>query len=380
MFCPKCGAETGANAKFCPSCGYKLEDMSDLQTLPDSKQEPDSAAEAADGPGAPKQNEEARKAQGSGPKVHHRPRPKVIAGIVAAIVVIALVAGVHGGETDASGTGSQSSADGIFASAEQQDSDTSANSSAVKEYTVSDIKVSTDAGAIPRITCTVTNNTEQIGKDVGFEVKGKVTAKDNYGEDVEVEQHLDVIETSTGSSETIPYLYPGANTIEFIPTYQNNILASYETDNEESDVQDFTLNDIRDISVEIEGESDQYDPSQFIELKDGEFDLQLNKEVDEYSQSQLTATITNKTDYKWKNVTIYVVAIDKNGQYAHFTSMSGDGKNTDAFSVEPLSGEYFNSGETKELSSGYGSDLDVDHFEVERILVEKELGSSESDS
>ena len=111
-------------------------------------------------------------------------------------------------------------------------------------------------------------------------------------------------------------------------------------------------------------------------LDEDEYTAELQMALDG-NYPVLNLTLTNNTDYRWANATVYVVAIDANGQRAHYTS--GD-SNSAAFSVGPLGEQYFKVGETKEMQTGYSSDLNVDHFEISRVVVQKELVDTGSDS
>ena len=238
---------------------------------------------------------------------------------------------------------------------------------------MSDLEVDVDAAEGPKVTCTVTNNSEQIAQDVSIGATGTYITTNNYGDEVENEGSLDLICTEAGSN-AIPYLFPGENEIELIPSDLDNIVASY-SNGYTGETQNYRLQDLTDVVVTVSG-GRVLDPSQYAVLDEDEYTAELQMALDG-NYPVLNLTLTNNTDYRWANATVYVVAIDANGQRAHYTS--GD-SNSAAFSVDPLGEQYFKVGETKEMQTGYSSDLNVDHFEISRVVVQKELVDTGSDS
>lgn len=378
MFCPNCGASVNDEAKFCPECGAKLKDASETPTTSSATQEPEKAPTTT----VAEKVQENNSTSPSYTKPSSKSRRPIIIliAIIAVIVIIAVFIGARScGSSDTSNAGDNSATQATETQSSEADTDSESSSTqsegAYENFTVSNIKVSTESGKIPRITCTITNNSDKFAKDIKFEVDGKATVKDNYGEDVEMQKALKVIETSTGSNYTIPYLFPGENEIEFIPTYMDNIVATYKASDSNSETQNITLADISDVEIELYG-TPNYDASQYIELEEDDYELTLTTGLDKSSSPTLTATITNKTDYKWKNVYVYVVGIGKDGDYAKNTSTASTAEYSIAFDASPLATQHINVGQSKELSETYSSYLDVDHFKVVRIVVEKELGSS----
>lgn len=398
MFCPKCGKKVPEGSAFCPSCGAKLA----VSTKADAGQETKEAPKAAAAPkadGAVKQDGEktAGTAAGFAPGAKagstakslgavagaskKGSRNKIIAIAAAAVVVLVLAFGVIGpmlNPAPEGGTGDQYQS-GV--NAPDPDSDDSADEDSSRDpggeryqqFTVSDLEIETDAADGPKVTCTITNNSEQIAQDVGISATGTYITTNNYGDEVENEDSLDLICTEAGSN-TIPYLFPGENEIELIPSDLDNIVASY-SNGYTGETQNYRLQDLTDVVVTVSG-GRVLDPSQYAVLDEDEYTAELQMALDG-NYPVLNLTLTNNTDYRWANATVYVVAIDANGQRAHYTS--GD-SNSAAFSVGPLGEQYFKVGETKEMQTGYSSDLNVDHFEISRVVVQKELVDTGSDS
>lgn len=237
------------------------------------------------------------------------------------------------------------------------------------DTTVSNIKIDPDAAGGPKVTLTVTNNRPQIIKEAEIEAMGTYTISDEYGDEVEDTGKLSLICTEQGTNK-IPYLLPGKNTIELIPETQDNIVATNWNDYTE-ETQTYRLQDLNDIDISI-GAHILIDPDQYAVLDEDDYEINLDLARNNGSPA-INATITNKTDYRWHEATVYLVAIDANGQLAH---MVDGGKNSAAFSAGPLTERYFNVGETKEIQLNYLDGLDVDHFEVQRVVVQKETAKA----
>lgn len=232
--------------------------------------------------------------------------------------------------------------------------------------TVSNIKIDPNAAGGPKVTLTVTNNLHQIIMDAQIEATGTYTISDEYGDEVENTSKLALICTEQGTS-TIPYLLPGKNKIELIPESQDNIVAAnWNKYTEERQV--YRLQDLNDIDISI-GAHVLLDPDQYAALDEDDYEIDLSMARNNNSPV-INATITNKTNYRWEEAQVYIAAIDANGQFAH---MIDGGKNSAAFFTGPLTERYFNVGETKEVQLSYLDGLDVDHFEVQRVVVKKDL-------
>lgn len=237
------------------------------------------------------------------------------------------------------------------------------------DTTVSNIKIDPDAAGGPKVTLTVTNNRPQIISDAQIEATGTYTISDEYGDEAENTGKLSLICTEQGTN-TIPYLLPGKNKIELIPESQDNIVATNWNEYTE-ETQVYRLQDLNDIDISI-GAHILIDPDQYAVLDEDDYEINLDLARNNGSPA-INATITNKTDYRWHEATVYLVAIDANGQLAH---MVDGGKNSAAFSAGPLTERYFNVGETKEIQLNYLDGLDVDHFEVQRVVVQKETAKA----
>lgn len=365
MFCPKCGKEIPANCTFCPNCGTKPHaSTAGARKAAPGRQVPGPARHAAH-PGRP-------------------PLVPLVAGVaaiaVAALVVVPALTGNASPFSAIAGAGgheavaeeASSGAGGLWGDGAAGSSDEEGKGSdgltkkRYEDYTVSDVRVEPDAEAGPRIVCTVTNNTDRIGQGVGVSASGTLTVVDDYGDEQTTEESLDVITTASGST-TVPYLFPGENEVELIPSDQGNVVASY-TSSYSGETQRYGLDDVSDVTVDASG-GKTLDPDQYAVLDADDYDIELTQELG----GVLKAKITNNTDYKWKSVQVYVVAVDRNGNLAHETNSEYNGV---AFQCGPLSEQYFNPGDTKEMSDSFNSSLDVDHFEVTRVVVEKELGKA----
>lgn len=385
MFCPKCGKKVADGVTFCPACGTRLGgeggQIPQGKAAPQAGQAPqrETAPQAAQGEAKPG----SQKGEG-----HKRKAP--VAAIIASIAVIVVVAAaavgflvLRGNGTDTGDSAAQDDQQaGVTAPEPDQEEDgdeegaaddsaddtnpTDPGSDRFEELTVSDVTVDADAPEGPKVTLTVTNNQAQIVKDTYITANGTFTVTNNYGDEVENEDSLDLICTEEGSN-TIPYLFPGENKIELIPYGQDNIVTSY-TNGYTDETQSYRLQDLNSVDVSVSAGS-LLDPDQYAVLDPDEYGVELQMALDGHTPV-LNVSLTNKTDYRWKSATVYFVAIDANGQRAHNTNSSS---NSEAFSVGPVSEQYFKVGETKQMQTNYSSDLNVDHFEVQRVVVEKEL-------
>lgn len=434
MHCPSCGKKTPAGASFCPSCGAKLPDQGshpDQEPQPNDTTQPDRTAQQAEQSNETDQPDQATRQQAQRPvgqaQADHAAKqesetsrvPNGAAGTTGAtsddkphlaiakrkkgnrklfaILAVVLVAGAAYGawsmlgnsnastsepDAQASTTSDQSRDDSENKKGQSSDKSskkTSNDSNSEKsddpaisrfdDTTVSGIKIDPDAASGPKVTLTVTNNRHQIIKDARIEATGTYTINDEYGDEVEDEGKLSLICTEQGT-DTIPYLLPGKNTIELIPETQDNIVATNWNDYTE-EMQTYRLQDLDDIDISI-GAHYLLDPDQYAVLDEDDYEIDLDMALNNNSPV-INATITNKTDYRWHEATVYIVAIDANGQLAH---MIDGANNSAAFVAGPLTEQYFNVGETKEIQQGYTDGLDVDHFEVRRVVVQKETAKT----
>ena len=364
MFCPKCGKEIPDQSTFCSHCGASV------STNNSSK--------------------------GSGSSANNSQKPKKktapIVAIVAAVAVLAILAFVVVPNVFGQGNPQTSSkekteqkadndkkADNKKADSKDEDSEASDKNSdgttkkRYEDFTVSDVKVVTEGVKTPEITFTVTNNTDQIAQNVSVSAEATYSFLDNYGDEDTAETGLDVISTENGNS-SLPYVFPGENEFTLVPSDRDNIVATHSSDYTK-ETQKYTLKDVSDVTVNVDGGS-FIDANQYAVLSPDEYDVDLKMSAGSGYSPELTVTITNNTDYKWRSVSVYVVAIGKDGELAQVPNGSS---NSDAFHCGPLSEQYFNPGESKEMRDGYSSTLDVDHFEVQRVIVQKEMGKSSDD-
>lgn len=392
MHCPSCGKEAPEGASFCPSCGEKL---------PNQTSKPNQGLQAANAvekpcqaPHIPNSATDAPKAASAAQPhtaiVKRKKGPRKLLAVLAIVVLAGAVYGAWSILGTSNANTSEPDAQAAKTSAHEKDtgadkndkpSDQPNTGSSSKENnkqtlgrfsdtTVSNIKIDPNAAGGPKVTLTVTNNLHQIIKDAQIEATGTYTISDEYGDEVENTGGLSLICTEQGTS-TIPYLLPGKNKIELIPESQDNIVATnWNKYTEETQV--YRLQDLNDIDISI-GAHVLLDPDQYAVLDEDDYEIDLSMARNNNSPV-INATITNKTNYRWEEAQVYIAAIDANGQFAH---MIGGGKNSAAFFTGPLTERYFNVGETKEVQLSYLDGLDVDHFEVQRVVVKKDLVKTE---
>lgn len=102
------------------------------------------------------------------------------------------------------------------------------NKDRYESFTVSDVKVITEDTKTPKITCTVTNNTDLIAVNVGYSVEGEYTFLDDYSDEETGSDSIYMLCTQSGKN-SIPYLFPGENEIELVPTDKNNVVITYRS-------------------------------------------------------------------------------------------------------------------------------------------------------
>lgn len=395
MHCPSCGKEVPGGASFCPNCGGKIPREETVEgttqapqsggageTLPVAHEDSSKAGEGDRGARDGRSATVAQPTPGAQPARAKRGRRDALMTVLGVALVAALVFGVTsllGGFGGQGAAGDDQQAPITEPDPDQQDGradeeDSSSQddggdepgSGRFEELTVSDVEVDADAPEGPKVTLTVTNNQDQIVVGSHISVSGTYTVTNNYGDEVENEGNLDLICTERGTRE-IPYLFPGENELELIPTTQDNIVASY-TNSYTRETQSYRLQDLNGIEVSV-GSGRLIDPDQYAVLDEGDYTIDLQMALDGNSPV-LNVALTNDTDYRWRSATVYLVAVGADGRRA---TRIGSDSNSAAFSVGPVSESYFNVGEAKQMQAGYSSDLDVDHFEIQRVIVEKEL-------
>lgn len=116
-------------------------------------------------------------------------------------------------------------------------------------------------------------------------------------------------------------------------------------------------------------------PDEYIKMTPDDYDIEFKMSNGQGGRgNEVTATITNKTDYKWREVQVYISAIGKDGEVAEVVG-EDDYRQSNGYLIGPMREEYLNPGESKDITVSYG-DLDVDHFEVTYVIVQKEMGKS----
>lgn len=412
MHCPQCGKEVTLPALFCPNCGAKLPqsgpekaDATAVSPTPMNSSYNDATQANKINNTQPFGQSTARHAgshsysatQGSTPQDQYNdpavvpvkkkpPLPLIaIVGVLLVAVVVFGVSRLIGGSGNNSAAKPQAKPtaaplneetdEGEGSGSSAQDGMDDSDFGRFKELVVSDIKIDTKSADGPKITCTVTNNQKQILLGSTYEVTGSFKIRDNYGDEKTQESYLDVFCTASdnGYSEAVPYLFPGKNTLEFIPKSRDNIVTTHTSDYT-GETQTYRLDDLDEVSIDFEP-WDRIDSAQYAVLTPDDYAADL-KMTNVGSTPHLRMSLTNKTNYRWRSATAFLVAIGPDGQRAHYIDTED---NLAAFKVGPLQEEYFNVGETKhsdKLDTEYSKNLNVDHFEIRYIVVEKELQKS----
>lgn len=265
----------------------------------------------------------------------------------------------------------QSSSSEAASSNSDSDSAKSESNNPNENFTVKDVKVETTGVNAPKITCTVTNNTKFFYRNVRANIEGSFLVKDEYGDEKTNTEYLGVIcisnpYFSTGNPLWELCLLPGDNEMTFIPANTNDVVATLHTN--KGDDQNFTLEDCKDIKVNVfdghiaEGEG-------MTMLRPDEFEVEINTALTDGDNS-VSAEITNKTDYKWKSASIYLIAVAKDGSIA---VDAGGTSNLSAFLQKPLLATYMKPGTTEQTDSlTYDDYPQFDHFEVVGVIVQKD--------
>ena len=266
--------------------------------------------------------------------------------------MLALAAGCSGG--------SSQSSSGTVPSSKSSSSGPTNNPH--ENMTVSDIEIVETGLNAPKVTCVITNNTSFTYKNTSLNIEGTFTVKDEYGDAKTDTENLDMFVTTCAPL----YVTPGANQVEFIPNDQN-IVASYRGN--KGDTQNLTLADCEKIAITVR-EGTPLDEQEVAILSPDEYEIAISMAMDG-GQPVVSAEITNKTDYKWKEVDVKLVAVTKDGSFSRIDKNSS---NEVAFNVGALKATYMKPSTTEKMSSqNYASALNVDHFEIAYVYVTKDV-------
>ena len=267
--------------------------------------------------------------------------------------MLALVTGCSGGSSQSSSGTPPSS----------KSSSSGPTNNPHENMTISDVEIVETGLNAPKVTCTLTNNTSFTYKNTSLNVEGTFTVKDEYGDAKTDTERLDMFTTSCAPL----YITPGANHVEFMPRDQDNIVASYRGN--KGDTQNLTLADCEKIVITVH-EGSPLDERQVAILNPDEYEIAINMAM-ENGYPTVSAEITNKTDYKWKEVDVKLVAVTKDGSFSRIDKNSS---NEVAFNVGALKATYMKPGTTEKMNSQqYDKALNVDHFEVAYVYVVKDV-------
>lgn len=267
--------------------------------------------------------------------------------------MLALVTGCSGGSSQSSSGTAPSS----------KSSSSGPTNNPHENMTVSDIEIVETGLSAPKVTCVITNNTSFTYKNTSLSIEGTFTVRDEYGDAKTDTENLDMFVTTCAPL----YVTPGANQVEFIPNDQNNIVASYRGN--KGDTQNLTLADCEKIAITVR-EGTPLDEQEVAILNPDEYEMAISMAMDG-GHPVVSAEITNKTGYKWKEVDVKLVAVTKDGSFSRIDKNSS---NKVAFNVGALKATYMKPGTTEKTDSqGYDSSLNVDHFEIAYVYVTKDV-------
>lgn len=258
---------------------------------------------------------------------------------------------------------------------------------AYEDFTIKDVKYETDASGQPMLTCTFTNNTDKIAEYVYFDITGSFMAKDNYGEesnsDADLKLYCQNCPTYNGvKANEASYLMPGDTKLEFIPVDQNNIVYTYGTSGSDDEMK-VGLSDFTNFTIDASC-SNWADVSQCAVIDEDEYELEPALNIQQNSNPYITAKITNESSEYWSNATIYVKLLDGNGNRAT-NSANASADNQYAFIM--LSCSYLAPGASsdqlaenasKGLTTNISKNLNVGNFEIQRVVVQKDLSKTSS--
>lgn len=330
MFCPKCGKKIADGVSFCPECGARI------------------AAAQETTPGADTQNSQAQVASSAIAKKKRSKKPLAIL-----IVLLVVAAGAFVGWRVLASQG-----DTVIA-----EDDTSGNEPGVEAYedfTVGEVTYA-DGGAGPRLEFTVTNNTDETIVDASFSVKGEYAITDEYGDKGTTSGDLNLICWTPGRGTAIAYLEPGENDVVLIPDNTAGVVATFGA--EQGDVQDIDLDEVENIEVEVSGGQDLDSNVEILTPRECDLELSLNPD------GTVNGTLTNNTEDRWREVTVYARLLDSDGGPCAPLSW---GSNRDAF-YSWLDAEYVKPGADADLSGNLPRDVEPSKIEAMYIVVDKDV-------
>ncbi|EEA89277.1 hypothetical protein COLSTE_02564 [Collinsella stercoris DSM 13279] len=238
---------------------------------------------------------------------------------------------------------------------------------AYEDLEVSGIKADDEEGLGRCVKLTVTNNTDEIARNVEITATGDFEIVDEYGDKdkTQLEMTLSCWSPGYGTGGTIAYLMPGENEVVLLAEKGDGTVASYTPDN--GDEQKFGLEDASDIEIETGG-WEQLEQNYDI-LTPEECDLTIDIAPD----GKLSGTITNNTEDRWRKAEVFLRAEDGNGgPGGALLKMASDDLRT-SFSYADVYAEYVKPGATVDLVSEVGARSEAPRAEAIYVLVEKDV-------
>ena len=360
-FCKNCGKKLPEDAFFCPSCGTKNEPVAEDAAPSEPTLPVDAKTDVA------VRDNEAQPAPRKGGK----------GKLIAAAALVLVVGG--GAAVFASGAlapkeppAKQDVADGSKASSDETRGDHLVKTR-YDDLEADDVVIADDVYARPGVRFKMKNNTGEVLKDAIVRVYGTYKVLDSYGDEQLKEDEISMVVAETGSTN-IPRVLPGESTVELIPCDVDGVVGTHKS-TYTGDEQQYRLEDMESVRVEVAFAS-RTGSEEYPELKKDDYKVDLTMMVNDYNNPLLKVRITNQTNYKWRMARVYTVGVAADGSIARRSGSSGVAS---AYDCTDRLFEYLNPGESKEVEVSYHGDLDVDHFEVTRVVVEKELGSESED-
>lgn len=367
MYCPKCGQPVGDGDTFCKSCGAPLQNgaapaapenhtppLREVATAPTP--EPNDEPTVYDMPSQPADGNAAVPATQKPavpPMAPDRPKKKRSKKplIFVIILILLVIAGIVAWRVLTSKPGRI---------AEQDQSGTA--ETVYEDFEVGDIQLLTDGDLGPRLELTITNNTDELVTNVSFDATGDVSITDEYGDSGTVNEGLDLVCWTPGAGTSIAYLEPGENTITLIPEYDSGVVASYTP--ESGDEQDFQLDDVENIKIEIDGHRTLKSGQQLLTPEECGVDIEISPD------GTVTGTITNNSDVRWRSATVYLRAENSDGTPALRVY---DDETYTAFQYGELKAEYLRPGDTVDLEPYSNSNYEPARVEAIYVIVEEDV-------
>lgn len=337
MFCPKCGKKAPEGSSFCPSCGSPLtekESTVNVESTPDDSSEPSLAPV---------------------PMKKKRSKRPLIAAVAIALVAV-------GGFMCIRALAAPKEDPHVTKQAES-----GVEEEAYEDLEVSGIKADDEEGLGRCVKLTVTNNTDEIARNVEITATGDFEIVDEYGDKdkTQLEMKLSCWSPGYGTSGTIVYLMPGENEVVLLAEIGDGTVASYTPEN--GDEQKFGLEDASDIEIET-GDWEQLEQNYDI-LTPEECDLTIDIAPD----GKLSGTITNNTEDRWRKAEVFLRAEDGNGGPGGALLKMGSDDLRTSFSYGDVYAEYVKPGATVDLVSEVGARSEAPRAEAIYVLVEKDV-------